>query len=98
MIDPWTFLVILGMAAATVTTRISGYALLRGRNLSPRILATMEAAPGCVLISIIAPHFATGRPADLLAIAVTALASLRLPMLPTVLLGMAAAAFFRHIL
>jgi uncharacterized membrane protein len=97
LIDVLTILTILGMAAATVATRVGGYALLRGRDLSPRVLATMEAAPGCVLIAVIAPHFASGRSADLLALLITILVSLRLPMLPTVLVGIAAAAALRHI-
>lgn len=98
MIDPWTLLIIIGMATVTVTTRIGGYALLRGRTLSPRLLATMEAAPGCVLIAVIAPHFATGRPADMLALIITVAAALRLPMLPTVMIGMASAAILRQVL
>jgi uncharacterized membrane protein len=55
----------------------------------------MEAAPGCVLISVIAPHFVSDRPADLLALAITVMAALRLPMLPTVVIGIAATGLLR---
>ncbi|MNV36566.1 hypothetical protein D3C71_1280500 [compost metagenome] len=58
----------------------------------------MEAAPGCVLISVIAPHFVAERPADLIALAITLLAASRLSMLPTVLIGVASAAVLRHLM
>lgn len=52
-----------------------------------RATAVMEAAPGCVLISVIAPDFVSNNPVDLLALAITCLAATRLSMLPTVLIG-----------
>nr|WP_277755445.1 AzlD domain-containing protein [Rosenbergiella nectarea] len=58
------------MALSTYFTRIIGYLLLRNRQLSPRMQAIMDAAPGCVLITIISPYFVTDRPADLLALAI----------------------------
>jgi len=58
----------------------------------------MEAAPGCVLISVIAPRFVSSDPADLLALTATVAAAVRLPMLPAVLIGVATAALFRHLL
>ncbi|WP_241573963.1 AzlD family protein [Rosenbergiella nectarea] len=61
---------ILLMALSTYFTRIIGYLLLRNRQLSPRMQAIMDAAPGCVLITIISPYFVTDRPADLLALAI----------------------------
>ncbi len=58
----------------------------------------MECAPGCVLITVIAPDFVTGRPADLIALAITILVATRLPVLPTVLIAIASAAILRNIL
>lgn len=98
MIDPMTLATILLMAVATYLTRIGGYLLLGGRALSPRVPAVMEAAPGCVLVSVIAPHFGSGRPADLLALGLTGLASVRLPLLPTVLIGVGSAGLLRYML
>ena len=98
MIEPLNLLAILGMAAATYLTRALGYLAFRNRVLSPRARAVMDCAPGCVLVSLIAPGFATGRPADLIALAITALAAARLPMLPTVLIAIGAAAWLRHAL
>jgi len=95
MIEPATLLTILLMASVTYLTRIGGYLLLRNRAFGPRAAAVMEAAPGCVLVALIAPNFASGRPADLLALAATVLAATRLSMLPTVLIGVAAAAGLR---
>ncbi|MDG2530782.1 AzlD family protein [Caulobacter endophyticus] len=89
---------ILAMAAVTYLTRIGGYLVLRNRTLGPRATAVMEAAPGCVLIAVIAPHFVSPRPADLAALAITFLAALRLPMLAVVPIGIVAAAGLRWLL
>ena len=91
-----TLLTIVLMAGVTYLTRIGGYVVLRNRVLSARATAMMEAAPGCVLISVIAPAFVSRNPADLLALATTFIAATRLPMLPTVLIGIASAGLLRH--
>ncbi|RNJ46913.1 hypothetical protein B5V01_34130 [Mesorhizobium erdmanii] len=96
MIDMTTLLTILLMAGVTYLTRIGGYVVLRNRVLSARATAVMEAAPGCVLISVIAPAFVSRNPADLLALSITFIAATRLPMLPTVLIGIASAGLLRH--
>lgn len=87
MVDPLTVLTIVLMALVTYLTRIGGYVFLRGRELSVRGTAVMEAAPGCVLISVIAPHFVSDRPADLIALAITVVAATRTSVLPTVIIG-----------
>lgn len=89
-------LTIVGMACATYLTRALGFVALRNRSLSPRAQAMMEAAPGCVLISVIAPYFVADRPADLLAFLITALLATRLPMLPTVVLAVISAGLLRQ--
>ncbi|MBW4024175.1 MAG: AzlD family protein [Proteobacteria bacterium] len=98
MIDGWTIGTIVLMASATYLTRIGGYLVLGGRTLSPRVLAVLETAPGCVLLSVIAPFFVSGRVADMVALALTGLAAARLPLLPTVLIGIGSAAVMRSIL
>ncbi|TPM30932.1 AzlD family protein [Mesorhizobium sp. B2-3-4] len=98
MIDMATLLAIVLMACVTYLTRIGGYIVLRNRALSARATAVMEAAPGCVLISVIAPNFVSRNPADLAALAVTILAATRLSMLPTVVIGIASAGLLRHLL
>ena len=98
MIDPMTVLAILAMAGVTYLTRIGGYVMLKNRALSPRATAVMEAAPGCVLISVIAPDFVSRNPADLAALAITLLAATRLSMLPTVVIGVASAGVLRWLI
>ena len=87
MISWPSFLTIIGMLCVTYSTRLLGYFALRNRILSPRAKQMMEAAPGCVLISVIAPYFVSDKPHELIAIALTALAACRFSMLVTVLIG-----------
>jgi uncharacterized membrane protein len=98
MIDPANLIAIVLMASVTYLTRIGGYVVLRNRTLSRRATTVMEAAPGCVLISVIAPDFVSRNPADLAALAITVLAATRLSMLPTVAIGVASAGVLRHLM
>jgi uncharacterized membrane protein len=98
MIDGWTVVTIVLMALATYLTRIGGYLLLGGRELSPRTMAVLDTAPGCVLIAVIAPVFVSGRIPDLIALTLTMMAAMRLPLLPTVLIGVGGAGLARYIL
>lgn len=98
MIPPADLATIGAMALATYATRVGGFLLLRGRMLGPRARTVLEAAPGCVLIAVIAPYFLSPHPADLIALMITALAAARLPMLGTVLVGVASAGLLRHLL
>jgi len=98
MIDPANLIAIVLMASVTYLTRIGGYVVLRNRTLSRRATAVMEAAPGCVLISVIAPDFVSRNPADLAALAITVLAATRLSMLPTVVIGVASAGVLRWVM
>lgn len=91
-------LTIFGMATATYLTRILGFIALRNRKLSPRAMAVLEAVPGCVLISVIAPAFVSPRPADLIALGITVVAALRLSMFNTVVVGVVSAGVLRHLL
>ena len=87
---------IASMAVVTYCTRIGGFLLLRNRALSPRTMAVLEAVPGCVLISVIAPRFVSDKPGELLALAITLLAAWRLPLLPTVIVSVVATGLLRH--
>ena len=55
MISFDSILVILGMLCVTYGTRLIGFFALRNRTLSKRAAKVMDAAPGCVLVSVIAP-------------------------------------------
>ncbi|PSJ60292.1 AzlD family protein [Pseudaminobacter soli (ex Li et al. 2025)] len=98
MIDPMTILTIVLMASVTYMTRIGGYIFLRNRTLSPRARTVLESAPGCVLITVIAPNFVTGHPADIVALGVTVVAATRLSILPTVLVAIVSAGVLRSFL
>lgn len=93
--DALTLLTILLMALATYATRALGYLLLANRALGPRARRLLEAAPGCVLVAVIAPAFVARNPADLLALWLTVWAATRLPMPATVLTGISASALLR---
>lgn len=98
MIHATALLAIVLMAAATYATRIAGYIALSNRVLSARTRVVPEAAPACVLLAVIAPAFATPRPADLAASAITILAAIRLPMVAIVAVAIIASAALRFLL
>ena len=89
-------LAVLCMAAVTYFTRVFGYLVLR--KLSPTVQKLMEASPGCVLISVVAPYFATTNPADLAGLAVAVLAAAKLNFFLAVVTAIAAGAAFRNLL
>lgn len=94
-LDLNTLLTILAMAAATILTRVSGLVLIRYVEIDENRRTAIEAIPPAVLMAVIAPTaFATGW-AETLACAVTALAARRLPMLASVVLGVATVALLR---
>ena len=82
-----SFLLFSCMLAVTYSTRLIGFFALRNRTLSRRAQTIMEAAPGCVLISVIAPYFVSDKPHELIAITLIALSAGRFSMLVTVLIG-----------
>lgn len=96
MIDSAVLLTILVMAFVTYTTRIIGYLLLYNRRLSPRLAKVLEAIPGCVLIAVIAPAFASGHLANLLALVITLLLACRYSLLPTVIISIIVTALLRY--
>jgi len=98
MTDNLTLMTILAMALVTYLTRVLGFVMLRNRTISPVLQEVLQAAPGCVLIAVIAPKFASSNPADLIALAVTLFAATRLGLLPVVLIAIAASAVLRFLL
>lgn len=95
----WTsFLTICGMLTVTYATRLLGFFALRNRKFSKRTAAMMEAAPGCVLIAVIAPYFVSPNIHELIAIAVAVFCATRFSMLLTVLLAVATSALFHYLL
>ncbi|GES49911.1 MULTISPECIES: AzlD family protein [Rhizobium] len=90
-----TLLAILAMAAATIFTRVGGLVLIRYVKLDERRQTAIKAIPPAVLMAVIAPTaFATGW-AETLACMVTAIVSRRLPLLASVIVGVATVALLR---
>ena len=87
----WSWLVvILGMAVATYATRISGLLLMRGVVVKGRMKAALDAMPPSVLMAVITPTVLMTGKAETIAAIITALAAmLRLPLLATIVIGVA---------
>lgn len=97
LITQHALLTILGMGLVTYLTRISGYLLLRNKNY-PRLTRVLEILPGCVMISLIAPIFVTGKLSDLIAVILTILTAMRFSFLVTLIVGVGSAGILRHLL
>lgn len=96
MIDRWILATIVLMALATYLARIRGYLVLGGRAVA-RTMIVLDTAPGCVRIAVIAPVSISGRLADLIAQSLTKVAATRLPLLPTLLIGVGSAGLARSL-
>lgn len=92
------FLTILAMLVMTYSTRLLGWLFLKNRRFSVRTQALLEAAPGCVMVSIAAPFFFTTNPAHLCALAVAILVSRKYGLAWTVAACVATAAVLGHLL
>ncbi|MDJ0948236.1 MAG: AzlD domain-containing protein [Alphaproteobacteria bacterium] len=98
-IDPLTLAAILAMGAVTYLTRFAGFWLVRRLTLRGRLAAALEAVPGAILISVIAPAaFATGIAESAAAAAALGVALLRGPMLLAVAASVAAVLLLRAVL
>ncbi len=93
-----TILTITGMALATYLTRVLGFLLLRKRHLSAGARHVLEIAPGCVMVSAIAPGFFSNGPARTLAMLIAIACARRFPMLVTLVISMASLALLQYIL
>lgn len=60
-------------------------------------MSMLEAAPGCVLISVIAPRFVADNPIDIIALAISLFVASRYSLLTTVLVAIIATGGLRAI-
>ena len=98
-LDFHTLLLIVLMGVATYGTRIAGYWLLRGRRVEGRIKAALDAVPPAILMAVIAPTVFLQGFAEMMAGALTLVAALmRVPLLVSILIGMASVVGFRMVL
>jgi uncharacterized membrane protein len=93
-----TVLTILGMGFVTYLTRIGGDLLMRNRELGPRMTAAMNAVPPAILTAVIAPSVLADGAADAIAGLVTVFAAFRLPLMGTILIGVASVVVLRSLL
>jgi uncharacterized membrane protein len=98
-LDPEMAWVILGAAAATYLTRVSGYVLIgRMKTIPPRMEAALNAVPAAVLTTLFAPAFFNGGWDIKITLMVSLLVTLRYPGLITLAAGWATAMICRHLL
>lgn len=98
-IDPLALLAILGMAAVTYATRVSGLWLMGRVTLSRRMEAALEYLPGTVLVAIVAPVVLTGGIAEkIAALATVAVAVRSRNLLLAMVTGVAVVWIVRNIL
>ena len=90
-----TLLAIVLMGLVTYLTRIAGLFIAERFRLGGRAKAAFDAIPVSVLTAVIAPTLLTSTVAESLAGVVTILAALRLPLLGTVIVGVAAVVVLR---
>lgn len=94
-----TLLAIIGMALATYATRVSGLLLMRHVNVKGRTKAAFDALPPAILMAVIAPTILATGVAETIAAGITALSAFfRLPMIVTVLIGMASVVLLRMVI
>ncbi len=92
------FLTILGMCAATYSSRLLGYLFLRKRVLSVQTRKLLDCAPGCVMVSVVAPAFMTTNLADLITLVIVVIAARKVPLAVLVVLAVALDALLRHVM
>ncbi|MDA5632469.1 MULTISPECIES: AzlD family protein [Rhizobium/Agrobacterium group] len=96
-LDANTLLTILAMMAATVATRLGGLLLVSHFTLTPRLKKALGVVPPAVLMAVVTPTALASGPAETIACAVTAIAALRLSLLPAATLGVVTVALLRGI-
>lgn len=85
-----TVWIIIAAAIATYLTRVGGHLVLsRFEKVHPRVEAGLNAVPAAVLTTLVAPAAMNAGPAELIALAVAGLVSLRSGMLTMFLAGAA---------
>lgn len=97
-LDPVSVLLILALGVGTYGTRIAGHLILsRFEKLNPRVEATLDAVPIAVITALVTPAALATGVAETIASAVTVLAAMRLPILPTLLIGAVTVAVLRAV-
>jgi uncharacterized membrane protein len=91
--------IILAGAVLTYLTRIGGHLVLsRFENVHPRVEAGLNAVPAAVLTTLVAPAVISAGPAELAALLVAGLVSLRAGMLSMFLAGAVVLIVLRNVI
>lgn len=94
-LDPTTLLAIAVMALVTYGTRIAGIFLAGRLALAGRAKVAFDAIPAAVLVAVVAPVALATGPAETGAAVLTGLAATRLPLLATIVIGVASVVVLR---
>jgi len=97
-LDIPTLLAIAGMALVTYATRIGGLFFAEKLELSGRARAAFNEIPAAVLVAVIAPMALATGPAETVAALLTALVARKLPLIATIVIGVAAVVLLRGLL
>jgi uncharacterized membrane protein len=73
-VDGAFLLAVLAMACASYTCRVAGFVLMRFVPVTPRLQSALRAIPLGVMIGIVTPAVAAGRPPEIIALGVVLLA------------------------
>ncbi len=94
-----TLWIILAGAVLTYLTRVGGHLVLsRFEHIHPRVEAGLNAVPAAVLTTLVAPVAMSAGPAELIALLVAGLVSLRGSMIAMFLTGAAVLIVLRQLL
>ncbi|WP_316900562.1 AzlD domain-containing protein [Pseudodesulfovibrio indicus] len=94
-----SLIAILGMAAVTYLTRISGPWLVRLVQGNHRVEACLSRLPGSILCSLLAPLVFASGSAEIAASAVTLFVTVKVRQMPVALVaGVGSLVLFRHLL
>ncbi|WP_269930380.1 AzlD family protein [Aminobacter sp. HY435] len=94
-----TLWIIIAGAVATYLTRVGGHLVIsRFERIHPRVEAGLNAVPAAVLTTLVAPAALSAGPAELAALAVAAVVSLRGGLMAMFLAGAAVLIALRHFL
>lgn len=74
-----------------------GVPLFKEEKLSPQTRKLLDAAPGCVMVSVVAPAFMTTNPADLVTLIVVVFLAKKLNLAVMTALAVALNALLRHL-
>lgn len=96
-LDTSTFFAILAMMVATISTRMGGLLLVRYTNPGPRMKKALSSVPPAVLMAVVTPTALSTGTAESIACLITAVAALRLSLLPAAFTGVATVAILRSI-